>query len=111
MNDIIHGGDHIMTREERIARYEQLLDRAERVAGQLEEAREACDGIRDDLKELEAYYTGPEWKADLEADEAGLLPADLKRGVLSQDGIDSVLERFRDLESDCGWLRTGTRTD
>lgn len=30
---------------------------------------------------------------DYEADEAGLLPADLKRGVLSQDGIDDLLER------------------
>ena len=100
-----------MTREERITRFEQLLDRAEQVAGQLEEAQEAYEGIRDGLKELEAYYTGPEWKEDYEADEAGLLPAGLKRGVLSQDGIDRVLERFRDLESDCGWLKTEARKD
>jgi len=42
------------------------------------------------------------WKADFDADAAGKLPADLKRGVLSEDGIDSVLERFRDLEERIG---------
>ena len=86
-----------MNREERIRRYEEILDRAELAARQMEEAREAWEGIRDELGELEAYYTGPEWKEDYEADEAGLLPAGLKRGVLSEDGIDSVLERFREL--------------
>ena len=33
------------------------------------------------------------------ADEAGLLPEDLKRGVLSQDGINDLLDRFRDLKT------------
>ena len=84
---------------ERIARYEEILDRAERVARQMEEAIAAFEGIRDDLNELERYYTGPEWKEDFEADEAGLLPKELKRGVLSEDGIDSVLERFREFRS------------
>lgn len=86
-----------MTQRERIERYERMLDRAERVVRQAEEAQAAFEDIRGDLVELERYYTGPEWKADYEADEAGLLPSDLKRGVLSQDGIDSLLERVRQL--------------
>lgn len=86
-----------LTQRERIERYEQMLDRAERAVRQAEAARKACEGVRGDLAELERYYTGPEWKADYEADEAGLLPADLKRGVLSQDGIDSLLERARQI--------------
>ena len=86
-----------MTRLERIARYEQMLDRAEQAARQMEEAQRACAEVQEDLKQLEQYYTGDEWKEDFQADEAGLLPADLKRGVLSEDGIDSVLERFREL--------------
>ena len=36
---------------------------------------------------LDEYYTSGEWQEDYEADEEGLLPADLKRGVLSQDGL------------------------
>ncbi|MCR5782856.1 MAG: DUF4298 domain-containing protein [Clostridia bacterium] len=44
------------------------------------------------LAELEAYYTSGEWREDFEADEAGLLPPDLPRGVLSEDGIYNLLE-------------------
>lgn len=91
-----------MKRLERIARYEQILDRAEAVARQAEEALEAYDSVRAELKELEKYYTSREWKADYDADAAGKLPPDLKRGVLSEDGIDSVLERFRDLKERLG---------
>ena len=45
------------------------------------------------------YYTSPEWQEDYAADEAGLLPEGLKRGVLSQDGISDLLDRFRDLKT------------
>ena len=38
-------------------------------------------------KELSEYYSGPDWKADFALDEEGLLPGDLKRGVLSEDGF------------------------
>ncbi len=44
-----------------------------------------------DLKQLEDYYTSENWKSDFALDEAGELPASLKRGVLSEDGIDEVL--------------------
>ena len=85
-----------MTRIERITRYEQMLDRAEQAARRMEEARRVCAEVQEDLKQLEQYYTSDEWKEDFQADEAGLLPADLKRGVLSEDGIDAVLEQFRE---------------
>ena len=45
---------------------------------------------------LEEYYTSGEWRGDYEADEAGLLPPDLKRGVLSQDGVYNLLEHFKE---------------
>ena len=88
-----------MNREERIAHYEAILDRAAAAARQMEAAREAFDSVRRDLAELEKYYTGPEWKEDFEADEAGLLPPGLKRGVLSEDGISDVLDTFRELRA------------
>ena len=88
-----------MNREERIARCEEMLDRAAAAARRMEEAREAFESVRGDLQELEKYYTGPEWKEDFEADEAGLLPAGLKRGVLSEDGISDVLDTFRELRA------------
>ena len=43
---------------------------------------------------LEEYYTAGDWRKNYEADEAGLLLPDLKRGVLSQDGVYNLLERL-----------------
>ena len=80
-----------MEQIERIQHYEMLLDRVAPVLGNLEEALDAFDGIQDDVKELAAYYEDDDWREDFEADEAGKLPADLKRGVLSEDGIYDVL--------------------
>ena len=80
-----------MEQIERIQHYEQLLDRVAPVLGNLEAALDAFDGIQDDVKELGAYYEDDDWREDFEADEAGKLPADLKRGVLSEDGIYDVL--------------------
>ena len=37
------------------------------------------------------------WKDDYALDEEGLLPKNLKRGVLSEDGIYDALERNREL--------------
>ena len=49
------------------------------------------------LEELTAYYDSPQWLADYEADERGELPPDLKRGVLSQDGVYNLLSDIQRL--------------
>ena len=76
---------------ERIQHFGTLLDRITPVLENLEEALDAFEGIQEDVKELAAYYEDDDWREDFEADEAGKLPADLKRGVLSEDGIYDVL--------------------
>lgn len=38
-------------------------------------------------KKLVKYYESNDWKEDYHLDELGLLPSDLKRGILSEDGI------------------------
>ena len=40
---------------------------------------------------LKEYYESGLWLSDYEADERGELPADLKRCVLSQDGLYNLL--------------------
>jgi hypothetical protein len=80
-----------MEQIERIKHFEMLLDRVAPVLENLEDALDAFDGVQDDVKELSTYYESDEWRDDFEADEAGKLPADLKRGVLSEDGIYDVL--------------------
>ena len=44
----------------------------------------------EDRPVLSAYLDG-EWKADYEADEQGLIPKCMKRGVLSQDGLYNLV--------------------
>ncbi len=80
-----------MEQIERIQHYESLLDRIVPVLGNLAEVLDAFDAVQDDVKELSAYYESDEWRDDFEADDAGKLPKDLKRGVLSEDGIYDVL--------------------
>ena len=52
--------------------------------------------IKEDIAELSKYYGSELWKLDFAADEAGNLPSDLKRGVLSEDGIWDLLSDYRE---------------
>ena len=86
-----------MTRLERITHMESLLDKSTEVINRLEQALKDFAALQPDIAELEAYYTSPQWRKDFEADEAGKLPKDLKRGVLSEDGIWNVLNEYKRL--------------
>ena len=46
---------------------------------------------------LTDYYESGQWLRDYESDEQGELPADLKRGVLSQDGLWNLLTNVENL--------------
>ena len=84
---------------ERIIAMEERLDRASQAVKQLAAALGAYADVQEDIRELESYYGSDDWKADFAADEAGLLPDDLKRGVLSEDAIWNLLEDYRDLNN------------
>ena len=86
-------------RTDRISHYEEIMDRVLRVVKLDGITPGVYTSVLPALKELEDYYTSPEWQEDYAADEAGLLPEGLKRGVLSQDGISDLLDRFRDLKT------------
>ena len=49
------------------------------------------------INTLSTYYGSDEWRKDYADDEAGLLPMDLKRGVLSEDGIWNLLSDWEEL--------------
>jgi hypothetical protein len=87
----------IMTRIERITKMEALFDKSEEVIKRLEAALEDFAEIESDIAELEAYFD-KDWRKDFEADEAGKLPKDLKRGVLSEDGIYDLLSDYQCLK-------------
>lgn len=48
------------------------------------------------LKRLTDYY-GSLWRYDFELDEKGSLPPELKRGVLSQDGVYNLLDEIKSI--------------
>lgn len=74
---------------ERIRRITKMESRFDRVRHALR-ASGACpdrlDSVRGDIQALSAYYEGSLWREDFKADEAGLLPPDLKRGCMMADG-------------------------
>ena len=59
---------------------------------------ESLKAIKEDVAELSKYYGSELWKQDFAADEAGKLPPDLKRGVLSEDGICNLLSDYREIQ-------------
>lgn len=77
---------------------EQRLNRALETVREMTSALEHYESVQEDIQVLDTYLGSDDWKADLAADEAGLLPVDLKRGVLSEDGIWNLLEEWRELE-------------
>ena len=86
-----------MEQTERIRAMEELLDRSRAALDRLNDALDGYTAAREGIRRLEAYYTGEDWRRDFEDDEEGRLPADLKRGVLSEDGIYGLLEDDRAL--------------
>ena len=75
----------------RISRMEQHLNEASAAIRALSEAAEGYIQVQEQLRELTAYYESPQWLRDYDDDCAGKLPEDLRRGVLSEDGIYNML--------------------
>ena len=86
-----------MTQNERITAMEQALNEITEAAKGLEAARERFEAAHAAYEALDAYYGGAQWRQDLADDEAGRLPADLRRGVLSEDGAYDALRENRRL--------------
>jgi len=83
-------GTEISCAIQRIQRMEQLFDFVSEAA-QAPGNNLTSSSVQQAIQTLDAYYFGGEWLHDYELDERNLLPADLKRGVLSQDGLYNLL--------------------
>ena len=81
---------------ERIKWMEQRFNNA--LAAIKDESAASLKAIKEDVAELSKYYGSKLWKQDFAADEAGILPPDLKRGVLSEDGIWNLLSDYRNIQ-------------
>ena len=88
---------HLLDTEERIAFYEQIYRELGEAIRDENADRESC---RLKAAVLDSYYTSGDWRRDYELDEAGLLPKDLRRGVLSQDGVYNLLSEWQEREEE-----------
>ena len=88
-----------MEQLERIKTMEQHLNRASQAVMRLSAALDDYAEAKGAIHELEGYYGSDDWKHDFADDEQGRLPQDLKRGVLSEDGIWNLLEDYRTLNT------------
>ena len=75
---------------------EQLLDFVLEAQKGQDIDHDKKERIQEAIRILSEYYGSDEWKQDFADDEAGRLPKDLKRGVLSEDGIWNVLSSEED---------------
>ena len=80
-----------MTQIERIAYMESILQEAADIFGQFSPMLERYEAIQSQITALKAYYGSQEWRDDFASDAAGLLPPDLRRGVLSEDEVYDLL--------------------
>ena len=89
----------------RVSQMEAALVRLNDAIATVEDALDAYEQMWDDYCALDKYYSGKAWWEDLEADNQGLLPEDLPRGVLSEDAVYDALgdaEALRDRLKEIG---------
>lgn len=88
-----------MEQTERISRMERFLVEASAAAAALDQALDRHVAAQAGLTELEAYYEDGRWMEDFNADAAGRLPPELKRGVLSEDAVYDLLTSSMELKA------------
>ena len=100
----LHQKDDQMEQIERIRQMELRMNRVAKAVKKLsamldkyEAALAQYEGLQEDIAALKDYYGSDEWNRDFHDDEMGLLPPDLKRGVLSEDGIWNLLSDVNEL--------------
>lgn len=77
--------------QQRIAAMEAAFDRTSEAVKALEKALDYYETVKIDIDRLTDYLDSGAWREDFEADEAGLVPPHIKRGVLSEDGLYNLL--------------------
>ena len=87
---------------ERVSKMEAIFDQALKLMEAPEKNKAEYFAFQKEIDTLSAYYESADWKNDFALDEEGNLPKDLKRGVLSEDGIYDLLERNNEILQEFG---------
>ena len=92
--------ESVSTKQEQIDRItamEAVLQTGRQAVSEAEAGFERLKEVAARLVTLNEYYGSPLWWQDFEDDEAGKLPSDLPRGILSEDEAFNLLEDYRGL--------------
>lgn len=76
---------------ERIKQMEELFDESIEGIKEFEKSLKKYKSLQKKIDVLEDYYSSKTWRKDYKDDEKGKINSDIKRGVLSQDGIYNML--------------------
>lgn len=82
----------------RVQQMERYLDEVADAVSAGPNAVRVDAAVREKLRALADYYQNGQWLADYDRDARGELPAELKRGVLSQDALYDLLCAADNLE-------------
>ena len=106
-----------MNQIERIRKMSGMLKSAQEACAELEEsmerlaaALEKYEGELSNMDALAEYYESEDWLKDFADDEAGLIPADIDRGALSEDGIYNLLSDRSGVEEILRRIKTWLQT-
>ena len=75
----------------RIREMEEDFHLLRQIVDNLNIALDEFETAQGSVERLSTYQESGHWLKDYEADEKGLLPEDLPRGVLSEDGLYNLL--------------------
>lgn len=75
----------------RVTTYEKIFDELCVAVKENPQSITSDNRILKKYQKLISYYDSTQWRKDIELDEKGMLPKDLKRGILSEDGIYNLI--------------------
>lgn len=75
----------------RIKKMEESSAEVSEAINNLSKALDQYQGVLDKINELDEYYSSDDWRKDYDDDSNGIIPQDLKRGVLSEDFLYNLL--------------------
>ena len=85
----------------RIEAMSRAMARVQRAVAALNRDMYRMEKLGATVKELDEYQRSGLWLKDFEADEAGSIPADVNRAVLSEDDLYNLLQAWDELKKRC----------
>ena len=87
-----------MTQIQRIKYMERQLNQLLAALHAMNKALSTLAKAHNAAQALSDYYGSAEWRKDFADDEAGRLPENLKRGVLSEDAVWNALQEYNEMK-------------